>query len=255
LEHSDGAVAEPRHLDLAPITEAIIDVRVKSRASLKSEDFRDLVVQLPDFPVVEERRFVRSRLEFQQGRPKAPLVEESGLQGFFVKTPDARTILQLRPDGYSLNRLAPYSSWDELFPVAWSGWEAYRDFATPAAVTRLAVRFINHIRLPADLTDFDDYLVAAPKTPDDVPPFLSGFFSQVVIHHPDWGVSATVRQSLEIDLQSRVPTLLLDIDSFRADELDVGDDDSIRGTFRLLHDYKNLFFFGSLTERTLELFK
>ena len=117
----------PRHLRNAPIREAIIDYRVKARPDLKAEDLGALRPELAkSFPRIEDRRAGTVTLEIAQGVAKPPRVEDLGLQGFFAHSADSKTIVQCRVDGFTFNRLRPYSNWEELFPIAARLWTLYR---------------------------------------------------------------------------------------------------------------------------------
>ncbi len=245
---------QPRHLRSAPITEAIIDLRVKANPELHVEQFSSLRSTLSNrFPKVEERRGGRITFQFSATPPK-PTVEDLGPQGLFFKSADEKLIAQFRLDGFTLNRLKPYTSWEELIPIAMELWTVYCETASPQAVTRLALRYINHVPLPPDLTDFDKYLRAAPTVPSELPQDVSAFFSRVTIHDPDKDLAAHIVQTLEIDPEKRNFILLLDIDAFREVHLSPADPDIIT-TFTYLHDFKNLVFFNLLTEEILRRFE
>ncbi|MGQ0813198.1 MAG: TIGR04255 family protein, partial [Gemmatimonadota bacterium] len=147
----------------------------------------------------------------------------------------------------------PYTSWDNLFPIFLRSWENYKSFAKPESLVRFGVRYLNHITLPADLIDFDEYLRSGPQLPAGVPPYVSGFLTQVVVTHPEWGVEAAIRQSLEQDVGTGLSTVIIDIDAYDSRVQD--QDSDVNATFSTLHEYKNRLFFGSLTEKALELFK
>jgi len=247
-------MAAPRHLANAPITEAVFNFRVRARRSFDAESLRGLADALSsEFPETEEHRQVRAQFNLTPGQEGPLRVESEALQGFSLKSGDARSIVQLKVDGFSFHRLKPYTSWDELFPRVLRFWSEYRQFAEPEELTRLAVRFINHVRFPAGVTDLGEYLIAEPRVPEGVPDQVSGFFSQITVYHPGWDIEAVVRQVLETDLSDRVPTILLDIDAFKHVSLDPSSE-GVSEIFDSLRSYKNQLFFGSLTERTLELF-
>ena len=109
----------PRHLRYAPITEAIIDFRVKARPEFRPETFASLQTQLSSrFPKVDEYRGLQATFGMIQGRGQPPVVQNLGLQGYVFKTADEKTLAQFRVDGFTFNRLRPYTSWEELFPQA-----------------------------------------------------------------------------------------------------------------------------------------
>jgi len=245
---------EPRHLRSAPITEAIIDARVKARASFNPSAFVGIHAQIADrFPVKEERKGGQVTFRVGSTGPTEPEFQDLGTQGFFFKSPDERLIAQFRNDGFTLNRLKPYTSWEDLFPIALDLWNLYVATAAPEAVTRIGLRYINHIMLPDGVIELNDYLRAVPPIPEELPQFLGPFQSRLTIHDPDAGCAAHVAQSFEPGHHGRGPTLLLDIDAFREVDMVPGDPEVV-ATITHLHDFKNKIFFSMVTEDTLRAY-
>ncbi len=246
---------EPRHLNSAPITEAIFDIRVKARSSFDVRDFSKLKSVLGQrFPKVDQRQGGKVTFQVSPKGAQPPILEDLGLQGFFYKTNDEKLIAQFRIDGFTLNKLKPYTSWEELLPVAVELWEHYYETALPEAVTRFALRYINHIPLPLDLRNLETYLRAAPVIPPELPQSVGAFFSRVTIIEQSELLAAHVIQVLETNPTNHEITLILDIDSFR--EVDISPTElDLTSTFSRLHDFKNMIFFNYLTEETLRLFE
>lgn len=248
-------MATPRHLANAPIREAIVDVRVKARQDFKAEQFRDLVSQLaPTHPVVEEQRGFEAVVEFGPGGPRPPRTTEARLRGLIFKSADQLDLAQFRVDGFTVNRLKPYTSWSQIFPRALEFWRGYVRVARPEMVTRLALRYINRIGLPRNLRDFGEVMLGPPPVPADLPQELSRFLTRVTVHDPETGLSAHVLQALETDPSAERANLILDIDAFGEEHVEP-DSERIRGTFEALHEFKNRIFFGSLTEQTVERYE
>src|SRR2546422_8360889 len=176
---------DPRHLRNAPISEAIFDFRVKARAGFRGEEFAPLQSQLANrFPKMEPRRGLQATFAVIEGKGRPPVVQDLGLQGYFFKTSDEKTIAQFRVDGFTFNRLHPYTSWKELFPQALDLWRLYASVSKPEVITRLAVRYINRLPLPAGAITFESYLRTAPVIPSELPQYLSSFLTRVTIHDP-----------------------------------------------------------------------
>lgn len=246
-------MSKVRHLNHAPITEAIIDYRVKARPDLRAEDFgsvRERIAQ--QFPKVDERR--GRKISFEVGVPGSAQSQDLGFQGLLFKAADDKEIAQFRVDGFTLNRLKPYTSWAELYPLARDLWALYVSIARPVVVTRLAVRYINHVSLPPTLKDYDEYLRAAPPVPRELPQFVSSFLSRITIHEPDSGLAAHISHALEIDADGRQPTVIVDIDAFRASDVEPLAA-AVDEAFERLHDFKNRIFFNLLTDDALRTFE
>ncbi len=244
----------PRHLRNAPITEAIFDFRVKARAGFRGEEFAPLRSQLAlRFPKMEDRRGLQTTFAVVEGKSLPPVVQDLGMQGYFFKSEDDKTIAQFRVDGFTFNRLHPYTSWQELFPSVIELWRLYSATARPEVITRLAVRYINRIPFPPGPVNLETYLRTAPVIPPELPQHLSGFLTRVTIHDPDVNIAAHVAQALEAGASGQ-PAVIFDIDAFKQGEF-ATDDPAIEETFNRLRDFKNLIFFNSLTEETLRQFE
>lgn len=248
-------MSEPRPLRNAPITEAIFDWRVKARAGLSAEEFKDLKERLQDqFPKMHESRSYEAMVQLGPKGQAEALSRDLGLRGYHFKSADETQIVQFRTDGFTFNRLRPYTSFDSLFPIAQQLWQVYCELARPEFVTRLALRYLNRVPLPPSLRDFDDYLRGAPVIPPELPQHVSGFFSRVTIHDPDKGFAAHVAQALETDFATRTITVILDIDAYKEQQYPV-DDPAIVETFHELRVFKNRVFFSSLTDEALRQFE
>jgi len=244
-----------RPLKNAPIIEAIIDLRVKTRPGLRAEEFTGLKPELANrFPKVEERHGVEARFEVRPGTSAASVVRDRGFDGYFFKSDDEKTIVQFRVDGFTFNRLRPYTNWEQLFPIALDLWQAYARVANPDEVIRLAVRYINHIPLPHGPAPFEHYLRAAPGVPSELPQYVSSFLTRVTIQDPETKMAAHIAQALDPRADARRLTVILDIDAYK--EVDYSyDDPRVESTLLELRTFKNLIFFSSLTDETLRQFE
>lgn len=248
----NSTMAHPRHLSRAPITEALIDFRVKAHDGFQPAEFMRLKDSLgPRFPKVQERRGLKATILPQQERAE---LTNLGLHGLFFQSEDDKTVAQFRIDGFTLNRLRPYTSWDELLPVVMELWNNYCDVAQPEYVARLALRYLNRIELPATTVDFGHYITKAPELPPEVPPRIRRFVSRVTVEDENTGLSAHIGQTLEQDADSRIFALLLDVDAFREERFDPSDP-RIRDVLGALRDLKNTIFFSLITEETAGMFE
>jgi uncharacterized protein (TIGR04255 family) len=242
-----------RHLARAPIAEALIDIRVQPRDGISGDSFNQAAEEVSStYPVVQRIESLAATFGVQEGKPMAPDATYSQI-GLFLKTSDERNIVQFRTNGFTFSRLPQYTSWDEMFPEARSLWREYCAAAKPRRVIRLAVRYINRLRLPLPL-DLATYLSAPPTVPEGLPPVLRAYLTRLVLNDADTGNSVIVTQALEPSVDTDHLVLLLDVDAFRDVDLDPGDSrlESILG---MLRDLKNRVFFGSITEQTAEMYE
>jgi uncharacterized protein (TIGR04255 family) len=249
-------MAEVRHLNNAPITEAIIDIRVKLSSKFKVESFLELKKIIGDrFPKFQERRLFSGQLKFKEGKPQKPSAEYHGIHGYFFRPEDERNVAQFRIDGFTFSRLKPYTYWDDLFGEARELWEMYSGIAKPEAVTRLAVRYINHINIPLPVDDLSVYFTASPHVPDNIQGVISGFLSKLIVYDQEMDIATNIVQALEKSTKpDKYITVVLDIDSYKKGDFDVSNSE-MWDIFANLHDIKNQIFFNSITEETARLFE
>lgn len=247
-------MAHHRHLNKAPIREAIIDLKVSPPGELTK--LTPLFESLKGkFPKQEEIR--ESEFGFEVGqneiRPK-PLNRE--VRGCRLSSSDGRYIVQLRVDGFTFSRLPPYDTWETMSAEAKPIWEMFRTHCSAKKVTRAAVRYINLMELPVPILDFREYLSAPPEVPPALPQEIGGFFSRVVLLHRELDVAAFVTQTLEASVGNKAQ-IVLDIDVFReARDRDwLTSDPSVWQSLEQMRNFKNLVFFESITEKTAEIFQ
>ncbi len=245
-------MATVRHLRNAPITEALIDIRAFPPSGFDPQSLLLVKGRLANrYPVAQERKGTEALLELKAGRQPTTMTRHLGLQGVFTKSPDEKQIAQFRVDGFTFNRLRPYTSWEEMLPEALDLWGVYVDLVKPGGVTRVAVRYINHIELTPPPGDIDEYIVTGPQMPNGVPQEFSAFSTRVVLNNDEMKLRAIVRQKLEVGIETTNPTLLLDIDAYRSGDLSESRE-SLQAVLADLRVYKNQIFFGSITDRLAE---
>jgi uncharacterized protein (TIGR04255 family) len=249
-------MAEVRHLNNAPITEAIIDFRVKLPPEFKVESFLELKNTIGDrLPKVQERKLFSGQLKFKGGKPQKTSAEYHGIHGYFFRPEDEKNVAQFRIDGFTYSRLRPYTCWEEMFGEARELWKMYYGIAQPEAVTRLAVRYINHINIPLPIDDLSDFFTASPKIPDNIQGVISGFLSKVIVYDQEMDIATNIVQALEKSTKpDKYITVVLDIDSYKMGDFDVGNNE-MWDIFANLHNIKNQIFFNSITDQTARLFE
>ncbi len=244
----------PEVFPKAPITEALIDIRVQLPGNVSLTDLETLHKGIKaEYPDKKTRQMWEGTFEVRN--EKEPLqTTDFRVDGYAFITSDGRQVVQYRLDGFTFSRLRPYSKWEEVHPEARRLWDIYRTATKPLLVTRLAVRYINAIEIPLKTFDYDDYFTAAPKIPEGLPQGLQHFFTRLVIPFPNRGAVAIVIQTPSGKQDPVNTAILLDIDVF--EEVSLSPEDArIYEIFSVLREIKNEVFFKSVTERTKELFR
>jgi uncharacterized protein (TIGR04255 family) len=250
-----SAMAKNRHLKNAPITEAVIDFRTKLPSEFNIKDFLSLKQEFRDrFPKIQERRFIKSEFKIPDGTHVPTIKKDEGIHGYFFRPEDGKKVAQFRIDGFTFSLLKPYTEWKIFRDEAIELWKFYLDKSLPEALTRIALRYINHLEIPLPITNFSEYLTAPPNVPKDLPGDISGFLSKVVISDPKLDISANIIQALEKSINPNYIIIILDIDVYKQKDFGIKNGD-IWSTFDKLRDFKNEIFFNSITEKTARLFE
>jgi uncharacterized protein (TIGR04255 family) len=195
----------------------------------------------------------RGGVTFQIGPPKTsplPALQQNPneLWGFRYSTTDGSRIVQLRRDGATFSVMKAYTTWASAKEWARGLWQQYCEWTRPSEVSRIAVRYINVIAVPAG-GDFDLYLTAGPRVPPGIPETLSGFLHRIVVPFSSDGTSAIITQALEAD-----GGVVLDIDVWRESRSRTNSPE-LWITLDGLREIKNRIFFASVTETALEPYK
>lgn len=248
-------MAAPTHLTHAPIIEAVIDLRVRTAPELNVQSFAQL------------------KLGEQYGEPKSINLFEFGLQqlpgepleskgvthgciGYRYESLDNKHIVQFRKDGFTFSRLAPYTRWEEVFAEASRLYRLFAEIGLVEEVTRVATRYINRLLLPhEEAKDLSVFLTAPPPLPWGISTHLTGFLTQIQFQDVETQLSGTVTQTVQQGVQEpgKIP-VILDLEVFEL-KTSSPEPDQVLERFADLRKVKNQYFFASITDRTVALYK
>ena len=239
----------------APITEALIDIRVKIQDDFNVERFQSLHDEIvTEYPDKKKKLKWEGKLEIKEGG--TPVSEGTKtVTGYLFKSTDGKQIFQARIAGFTFNRLKPYDKWETFRDEALRLWKLYRDIFSPEII-RVALRFINKIDIPIPsqtVLDFDDYLAAGPIVPKELPQGVSSFLTRVVIRDSDIDAMAIITQAFEQIIDPKFIPIILDIDVFKQKEI-ISEEEAWQALEKMRH-LKNRIFFASITEKAKELFQ
>lgn len=248
------AMIQKRHYSRAPITEALIDIRVLAADSITLQDLQKLSTMLEsNYP--QRQDMFMGQVEIG---PSSDGTATTVHIGYIFRELNGRHVVQARLDGFTFSRLAPYESWTPFRDEAKRVWEIYRSVVKPKVVTRVAVRYINRLDLPLPIMELTDYIVNSPDVPPGIPfGALSGFFMQLQIPQPDIDSMLVINQVLpttreEDSDSSEQVSVILDFDLFREGNLNPSED-QIWEHLERLHERKNMAFEASITDSTRRL--
>lgn len=240
------------HYSRAPITEAIIDLQVKPRGGLTLSDV-ERVRSGEESSYPEIKRFAIAHGQFEVGERLVASAQQEHT-GYGFTSADQKQVVQVRIDGFTFSRLAPYEHWTAFRDEARRLWLLYRERVVPDEILRIALRYINRFDLPGPRIELKDYFRTTPEISPELPQSLSGFFLRLVIPQDDLKGQLLINQTIAPPAKPDVVSVILDIDLFRNSDVP-NDETAIWDYFELLHDRKNHVFEACITDRARELIR
>lgn len=248
---------EPLRLRHAPIIEAVVDINCDLPPATDLVQLEEVAKErLRDAYPKTRRRIVQSH-QFRAEAEKPPeFAVRQHIGGLQFLTADERQIVQIRSEGYSFNRLAPYGSLDDYLDEIERTWFIFRELTQPVQVRRVSLRFINKILLPTNdgIVELNDYLLVSPKLADEKTLQLVGFLNQQGAVEVETGLQVNTTLAMQPLEDDRLP-LIFDIDTLDMKTRPVDDWDSLKEAILSLRRLKNHVFRRSLTEKCLTLFQ
>ncbi len=245
-------MAEYPIIKYAPITEALIDIRVKIKEGLGIEQLEAIHTLISEqYPEKKKQHRWESKFEFKEGESPISTTVDTAF-GCIFSSVDGKQIFQARLDGFTFSRLKPYETWETFRDEAHKLWQIYKERTTPEII-RVAARYINRIEIPLPIEDFSEYLTAAPIVPEGLPQEVGSFFTRVVIHDREIDCAGIITQALEQGITPDILPIILDIDVFKQRTEGISEEEAWEILENLRH-LKNKIFFSSITKKTEEIF-
>lgn len=242
------------YLPNAPIKEAILDIQVTLPSDIALRHLERIHEAIKgQYPKKRTRKRLEASFDLTSGLfTPAP----AKVDGFVFQSPDLRQAFQARLDGFTVNQLAPYATWEALRDEAQRLWGLYASMAKPEAIRRIALRYVNRLELPLPIAEFKEYVRTAPDIAPGIPHAVSAFFMRLEIPHPDGAVAIVTETIEKVEKRSSgdVVPFILDIDVIRQEPI-APDAADLWGKFGQLRDMKNEIFFSTITPKAEALFK
>lgn len=234
----------------SPIREAVFDIRIDSLNISSPKDLKKIQqFVVNEFPTEEE--IYKGNITLQQLESKE--IEAKGTKeivGYMYLSEDRTRQIQVRTDGFTLNILKPYETWEKHFETFITHWKNYQKLFSPN-ITRIATRFINKIEIPLNFDSFQDYVTNIPPIPDCLPQVIMNFFMQIQVPYHDDKKNIVITETVE-PVENDILPFILDIDVFQAVGLD-NSIESIEKNFNQIRDIKNMIFESCITDQTRTL--
>lgn len=253
MAESDLRLANP------PIVEMVLDIDCDLPPGLDLLALESqAIAALPNYPKREKQYFYQQHFQVRPGDPPAgETTLHQGLQALQFFSDDKKQLVQVRAQGYSFNRLAPYSGLDEYLPEIERTWSLYRDLISPLLVRTIRLRYVNRILLPVGQgsIDLDQYFRYGPRLPEVGNLAFSSFFEQHLAEDKQTGNRVRIVLTPEPSEKTDKAPVIFDNSVESHKPLAPDDWDGILGRIGELRDLKNRVFQSMLTDTCLQLFQ
>jgi uncharacterized protein (TIGR04255 family) len=242
----------------APIVEAVLDIdcdmppgqQITSLEDPGRKSFCDC------YPRMEKQYYAEHKIERKPDAPPSVSAIDRGIQALRFFQEDRKQLIQVRVQGYSFNRLAPYTSLDDYLPEIERTWKLFLQLTSPVQVRFVRLRYVNRIVLPMSegKVPLKDYLNIGPYLPDGLNLSLTGFLNQRSAMEAETGHQVNVvltSQPLEND---KLPVIFDNCVTANGPS----EPDNwpwIQEKIKLLRTLKNRIFKNTLTESCLNLYR
>lgn len=240
-----------------PIVEAVLDVDcdmspafdLAALEKASREAFQD---RYPKF----RTQFLEEHQIEQKADQPTQFSARRRLQAFQFLQEDEKQLVQVRMQGFSFNRLAPYTSLDDYLPEIERAWGLFASITSPVQIRVVRLRYINRILLP--LTDgrveLEDYLKVGPRLPDEDRLRFAGFLNQYAAVEIETGHQVNIILTSQPPGNDRVP-IIFDICVASVETAESENWAWLLAKAQALRHLKNRIFRNTLTEQCLNLFR
>lgn len=237
----------------APIKEAVFDVSVDRVENTDINSYESLSEnELTKFPKTERKVQFSGKLKFDTTKPNVTSEgNERNILGIIFSNSNSNIKIQFRKNGYTLNMLEPYTSWNDFSSIAFKYWEIYKKRMKPNKINRIGLRYINEINLPLKSISLNEYLKFMPEIPNVLKIDYSNLFLKLKSNCKDSENDAIIIRTFNKPKENILP-FILDIDVYEHGELA---EKKIKDKFEVMRNDKNNIFESLITDKTRNLFK
>jgi uncharacterized protein (TIGR04255 family) len=242
----------------APIIEAVLDVDCdmppgQQFATLEKPARDAFRSEYPKLRTV----FVQThQIETKADQPPQMSVQHA-IQAFQFLHDDEKQLAQVRAQGFSFNRLAPYTTLDDYLPKIEQAWRLFIFITSPVQIRAVRLRYINRILLPLatnGLVELSDYLKVGPRLPDEKRFTLVGFLDQQTAVEVTTGNRVNIVLTGQPIENDKAP-IIFDITAESIIKAEPENWDLLLAQIMSLRALKNHIFKNTLTEQCLNLFQ
>jgi uncharacterized protein (TIGR04255 family) len=242
-----------------PIVEAVFGIETEHAPEFQIESvFASLDRSaFNSYPELREGR--KNNRSFTDDGKMSTLVDNR-VEAYQLYSDDKKQVLQFRESGISLNRLAPYGSFDEYIEELRLRWNQFVGFAKPLKVKTLELRYINRILIPIEdgRAGFQDYIKIAPKLSISKPTDNSaisfrGLRCELFGEEKETNNQIVLGLATEQIARESLP-FVFDLRATNQTGFSPDDWPKMADAFQQLRRLKNNWFLNSLSEKCLTMF-
>lgn len=245
-------------LKASPVIETILDIDCDQPAG---QDLANLEQAARDrfrarYPNLRKQLMQQFEVTAKPDTPPQSTIRPQLVQTLQFLTADEKQLVQLRKEGYSFNRLMPYTTLCDYLPEIEQTWRDYCLLTSPLQIRTVRLRHINRILLPMidGKCKLDDYLIEAPQLPDEGRLALTGF----VTHRT--AVETKTGHNVNIILAAQKPEgdilpIILDICAMATESGDPAEWTWLQSRIMVLRSLCECVFKKSVTDLCLNLFQ
>jgi uncharacterized protein (TIGR04255 family) len=243
----------------APIIEMVLDIDcdMPPNFDLISLEKTATAFLSPKYPKARKQLVEQHIFQHQEDQPTGHSTNRS-IQAvqFLQETGNQITqIIQFRTQGFSFNRLKPYSSFDDYIPEIEAMWQYFVTSASPLQIRAIRLRYINRIEIPLTPQgiELNAYFNRMPEAPhEDL--IVSGFLFQysAIDKNSEDQVSVVLTTQ---PLENNMAPFIFDNTAFWAGNHPPQDWAWILSKIMALRELKNRVFDNTLTKQCVSLFQ
>jgi uncharacterized protein (TIGR04255 family) len=232
-----------------PITEAVIELRLNQ--PLPSTEVQKLLQRFRSEYAFSED-FVTYEVRVDPAARSAEFEEQSS--GYKLASHDRADVLLVTSAHMTCARLAPYIGWDTFRARANDHWRIWKRVIGYHKISRIGVRFINRIDIPAAKgaeVKISDYLRVHPEAP--ALKHIVNYTMQISGQLEEDGCRCVINSGVVPPPLVDRASVILDIDVSRVEDTPQRDDE-IWALIDRIRVHKNRIFEESVTDKARELF-
>ncbi len=243
--------AEHRQYVRAPIVEAILQLSFADSESIPHEAIAPVVdalrVQYP-----ERKELFGVAGEFKPAAHGFEIVStERNAAGVQLEETGGHRLVRILTSAVSVHEVRPYAGWNAFRACAREVFSVYEAHMPPRTISRIGVRYVNRLELPADCGDLKLWVTSAPDIPEGLPQFVSTYAVEIAMPQPDLPATVGIMRQALLEVQDSIAVpIILDIELVSNAPVGMA---TAWDVIEMLHEREHLIFEHTITDRVRSL--